>query len=183
MREFAKERGVNWSRYYDKKHSYGVVPASDSIAIPTGVRKFSQEIDDKFYIQNLDGTITVYTLVGHDKLGNYRQGIARSRNNLIFNEPFTVDSREYGGELIVPSYLWPTPITNDTDDIDIDDADWLVFTVAADRVKNDVTRRNLKADLVAQANERMLGLKEEELSQIEDVSRPWNPTSIYSEDW
>lgn len=55
--------------------------------------------------------------------------------------------------------------------------------VAADRVKNDVTRKDLRNDLLAQANDVMTALKQENDAQISTAYTPWSPTSHTSSDW
>ena len=80
-------------------------------------------------------------------------------------------------------YLYPTAFSADADEIDMPDANWLVYVTAADKVKNDVTRKDLRADLVAQANEAMISMKDDDMAQLEEVNRPWNPLSHVGMDW
>jgi hypothetical protein len=72
-------------------------------------------------------------------------------------------------------YRHPEVFSDDDDELDIDDPDWLVFSVAADRVKNDVTRKDLRSDLISEANEIMQGMKDDNLAQLEEVNSDWNP--------
>lgn len=81
-------------------------------------------------------------------------------------------------------YEFPEAFELDDDEIDHDNPDFLVCMVAADRVKNDVTRKDLRNDLLAEANDIMESLREENDDTPEnDASRTWNPTGHIGSDW
>lgn len=128
---------------------------------------------------------TDYDLIPHDELKQRSVGdyVAKVRGSLQFNQAFTASSPQYGGELLVPAYEYPATFSADGDTIDHPDSNWLVYTVAADRVKNDVTRKDLRADLIAQANEKLQSLKDDNSAQVEEVGRPWSPTGHVGEEW
>ena len=185
LQQFARERGINWNRYYDPAKSFGTVTATATFAVPSTVRKISQEEGDVLKITHTDGVVSEYTFVPHDRLKQYPTGnyVARIGSNIRFNAAFTSSSPQFGGTITVPVYEFPDEFSLDADVLDIDDPNWLVYVVAADRVKNDVTRKDLRADLIAQANEAMSAMKDDNLSQLEEVNRTWNPTSHTSEEW
>jgi hypothetical protein len=179
LQQFAKERGIDWNWYYDPIKSFGAVTATATFAIPSTVQKISQKEGDTIRIVHTDSRYTDYALVAHDQLKRYDTGnyAARIGSNIKFNQAFTATSQQFGGTIYVPVYEYPSTFSADGDDIDHPDANWLVFTVAADRVKNDVTRKDLRDDLISQANESMLTIREDNEGQIDEVNRPWNPTA------
>jgi hypothetical protein len=185
LQQFAKERGVDWNWYYDPSLAIGTVSATDSFDIPDTVYRISKKEGDVLRITHTDDTYTDYSFVPHDELKRYSVGnyVAQVGNTIRFNTAFTATSPQFGGSIACPAYEYPETFSGDNDEIDIPDANWLVYVVAADRVKNDVTRKDLRSDLVSQANELMAALKEENMSQIEDTNRPWNPISHVTEDW
>lgn len=185
LQQFAKERGIDWNFYYDPIKSFGTVTATATFAIPSTVHKISQNEDDVIRITHTDGNYTDYTLVPHDELRKYDTGnyVARIGSNIKFNQAFTATSPQFGGTITVPVYEYPTTFSADADVIDIPDANWLVFTVAADRVKNDVTRKDLRADLINQANEAMLTIREDNDAQLTEITKDWNPTPANSGDY
>lgn len=186
LQQFARERGVNWNRYYNSALPVvGTVTATDTFAIPATVRKISQEEGDVLRITHTDGVVSEYTFIPHDRLKHYPTGnyVSKIGSNLVFNSAFTSDSPQFGGTITFPVYGFPTAFSLDSDELDIDDPNWLVYVVAADRVKNDVTRKDLRADLISQANEAMQAMKDDNLSQLEEVNRTWNPTGHVTDDW
>lgn len=178
LRRWAREKGVDWNSLYTPDYTIGTVTATDTFEIPEDVYKLSQQEGDSIRINHATGTqYTDYALVPHDELKIYDSGnyCAKVGINLIFNEPFTSSMPPFGGTITAPVYILPEEFSADADDIQIDDPDWLVFVTAADRVRHDVTRKDLRADLVAQANEAMQVMKEDNAGQISEVYRPWSP--------
>lgn len=185
LQQFARERSVDWNWYYDPAKSFGTVTATATFAIPSTVAKISQREGDVLRITHTDATYTDYTFIAHDRLREYPNGnyVARIGSNIKFNAAFTASSPQFGGTITVPVYEFPDTFSADADVIDIPDPNWLVFVVAGERVKNDVTRKDLRADLVAQANEAMMAMKEDNEAQLDEVYRPWNPTSHSESTW
>lgn len=185
LQQLARERGVNWNRYYSPVLSFGTVTATATFAIPSTVRKISQEEGDTLRITHTDGRYTDYTFVPHDRLKDFDTGnyVAKIGANIKFNIAFTATSPQFGGTIACPVYLFPTTFSLDADVLDIDDPNYLVYAVASDRVKNDVTRKDLRADLLAQANDALMAMKDDNQAQLEEVNRPWNPTIHTGEDW
>lgn len=185
LRQFARERGIEWNRYYTPAKSLGTVTATDTFSIPSTVYKISKREGDTLRIEHTDDAYTDYTLVPHDALKNYATGAyaAKVGRTIKFNRAFTADDPQFGGTINLPCYELPDTFSADGDSIDHDNPDWLVTTVAADRVKNDVTRKDLRADLISEANEIMTSLKEENESQLEEANMPWSPTGHIDESW
>lgn len=184
LRRFARERGVDWNRFYNRAFALKeedndpiLVTATDTFLLHSSIRKLSQIKGDTVRIVHTDGNYSDFTIVPHNQLKKYANGsyVAKVGSNLVFSSAFTADSPEFGGTIYVPMYRFPTVFEEDEDELDIDDPDWLVFTVAADRVKNDVTRKDLRSDLISEANEIMQGMKDDGLAQLEEVNTDWNP--------
>jgi len=178
LRTFARERGVSWNRYYDPVKSFGTVTATATFAIPSTVYKLSIQEGDYLRITHTDGTFTDYERVLANRLKEYDTGnyYAKVRNTIKFNSPFTATSPQFGGTITVPVYEYPTVFSADGDVIDHDNPDYLVCMTAADRVKNDVTRKDLRNDLLLEATDIMMSLKEEnDEAPIDDLTRTWNP--------
>lgn len=192
QRRWAREPGVDWNSLYDPAFSLGTVTATDAFDIDTStVRKISMREGDVVRIVWDDGeSYTDYDIVAHDKLKDYSYGVdkenplghycARIGNQLVFNHEFTTDDNEYGGEIFIPCYRYPEEITTtnaSTDEVQVDDPDWLVTRVAAEYVRNDITRRQRYPELLSEANEIMAQMIEDNKGQIEQVDRPWTPLS------
>ena len=184
LQQLARERGVNWNRYYNPVLSIGTVTATATFAIPSTVRKISQEEGDTLRITHLNATYSDYTFIPHDRLKDYTGNyVAKIGANIKFTTAFTSASAQFGGSITAPVYTLPTTFSLDADVLDIDDSNYLVYVVASDRVKNDVTRKDLRADLIAQANEALISMKDDNISQLEEVNRTWNVIGHVSENW
>jgi formylmethanofuran dehydrogenase subunit D len=197
QRRWAREPGVDWNSLYDPAFSLGTVTATDIFDIDNStVRSLSKREGDSVRIVWDDGvSYTDYTIVAHDKLKDYSYGVdkesplgfycAQMGNTLVFNHEFVSTDNEYGGEIFIPCYVFPEPITADnTDDteVQVNDPDWLVTRVAAEYVRNDITRRSRYPELLTEANEIMARMIDENEGQIVEVDRPWTPFSGYSND-
>jgi hypothetical protein len=197
LREWARERGIDWFSLYNPSFTIGTVSNTDTYPIPSTVRKFSQRQGDRVRILHTNGlNYTDYDLVEPNDLqpyysgqnkeypyGNYASVIG---SNLVFNYKFATTSPMYGGTIKAPVYVFPTALVNGTDTVVIDDPDWLITASAAEYVRNDLTRQNQYPNLVAEANELMERMKEDNESQVEEIYRV-NPLtrmrSTFAEDW
>lgn len=196
QRRWAREPNVNWASLYDPAVSLGTVTATDSYDLDTSsIRNLSDREGDTVRIVWSDGVgYTDYDLVMHDKLKDFSFGVNKESplghhatviaGQLVFNHEFTSDDSEYGGEIFVPAYTFPDEITSDnpdTDEVQVDDPDWLVTRVAAEYVRNDITRRARYPELLAEANEIMERMKDDNEGQIDMVDRPWAPFSGFND--
>jgi hypothetical protein len=192
QRRWAREPGIDWASLYDPAFSLGNVTATDSYDLGTSsVRKLSDRQGDTVRIVWTDGVAyTDYDVVDANKLKDYSFGVnkesplgnycAQIGSQLVFNHTFTSDDAQYGGEIFVPAYTFPDEITSDnpdSDEIQVDDPDWLVTRVAAEYARNDITRRSRYPELLAEANEIMTRMKDDNDGQIDTVDRPWTPFS------
>lgn len=192
QRRWAREPGVDWASLYDPEFSLGNVTATDAYDIDSStVRKLSNRQGDVVRIAWDDGNgYTDYDLVPHDKLKDFYTGVdkesysgffaAEIGKQLIFNHTFTTTDNEYGGEIFVPAYLYPDEITANnpnSDEVQVDDPDWLVVKCAAEYVRNDITRRSRYPELIIEANEIMTRMMEDNEAQINAIDKPWSPFS------
>lgn len=192
QRRWAREPGIDWNSLYDPAFSLGTVTATDTFDIDTSsIRNLSSREGDVVRIVWSNGVgYTDYDLVSSDTLKDYSMGVTKQSpfgsyatrigNQLVFNHTFTTSDSQYGGEIFVPAYVFPEPITSDNpndDEIQVDDPDWLVTRVAAEYVRNDITRRQRYPELLAEANEIMQRMKDDNDAQISEVYRPWTPFS------
>lgn len=190
--EWANEPEIDWNSLYDPAFSLGTVTATDSFDIDTStVRKLSAREGDSVRIVHSDGDqYTDYALVDANKLKDYSYGVdkesplgfycARIGDQLVFNHEFTSDDTQYGGEIFIPAYTFPDAITSDnadTDEVVVDNPNWLVTMVAAEYCRNDITRRQRYPELLAEANTIMGRMKDDNDGQIDTVDTPWTPFS------
>jgi hypothetical protein len=197
QRRWAREPGVDWNSLYDPAFSLGTVTATDTFDLDTSsIRKLSDREGDTVRIVWTDGTsYTDYDIIDATKLKDYSFGVdkdsplgtycARIGNTLVFNHEFVSTDNEYGGEIFVPAYTFPDEITSTSPDdaeVQVDDPDWLVTRVAAEYVRNDITRRQRYPELIQEANEIMARMKDDNDGQIDTVDRPWTPPSGIGQD-
>jgi len=192
QRRWAREPEVDWNSLYDPAFSIGTVTATDSFDLDTSsIRKLSDREGDYVRIMWTDGTgYTDYTIVDADKLKDYFSGqnkenykgfyCAQIGKQLVFNHTFASTDSQYGGDIQVPCYTFPDEITStspDSDEVQVDDPDWLVTRVAAEFVRNDITRRQRYPELLSEANEIMDRMKADNGSQVDETDRNWTPFS------
>lgn len=193
QRRWSREPEVDWNSLYNPAFSLGTITATDSFDIDTStIRKLSAREGDTVRIVHSDGTsYTDYDLVPHDSLKDYSFGVdkespvghyaARLGGQLIFNHEFVSTDAQFGGEIFVPCYVFADELTA-SEDVQVDDPDWLVARVAAEYVRNDITRRQRYPELLAQANEIMQRMINDNDAQIDTVDRPWTPFSGLNND-
>jgi hypothetical protein len=197
QRRWAREPGVDWNSLYNPALSIGTVSATDTFDLDTStIRKLSDREGDTVRIVWSDGVgYTDYDLVPHDTLKDYSFGVNRENPNgfyaaqigqqLVFNHTFTSNDSQFGGEIFVPGYTFPDAIDADhlTDEVQVDDPDWLTTRTAAEYVRNDITRRTRYPELLGQAKEIMERMKDDNDAQIELPDRPWTPGVAVDYPW
>lgn len=197
QRRWARENGIDWNSLYDPAFSIGTITATDSFDLDTSsIRKLSDREGDTIRIAWTNGVgYTDYDIVDANTLKDYSFGVSKQSplgsyaaqigSQLVFNHTFTSSNPQYGGEIFVPVYTFPDPITNDnpdTDEVQVNDPDWLVLRCAADYVRTDLTRQGQYSNLLQEANEAMTRMKDDNEGQISLADRPWHPFSGIGED-
>lgn len=186
LNAFTQENQVDWGILYDPAQSLGTVSATDSFDIDTdSIYKISDRPDDKVRINHSDGTgYTDYDIVSHAALKKY-YGQDKTRgasavcaqigSSLVFAHEFKSTDTQFGGEVLVPCYIKPDPLVSSGDDVLSGIENWLTLISAAEYVRTDITLQGQYPNLVAEANQAMERLKDDNDAQVEEVDRPWNP--------
>jgi hypothetical protein len=192
QRRWAREPEIDWNSLYNPAYSLGTITNTDSFDVDAStVRKLSDRQGDYVRIVWSNGVgYTDYDIVNHDKLKDYSWGVNKESANgyyctqiggqLVFNHTFISTDPQFGGEIFVPAYVFPDEITStntDNQDVQCDDPDWLVTRVAAEYVRNDITRRQRYPELLTEANEIMSRMKDDNEGQLDTVDKPWSPFS------
>ena len=165
----------DWNSLYDPNYSLGTISATDTYEIPDDIRRLSDTLGDSIRIVHANGT-TEYTVVKADQLKKYRDGnfCAQIGSNLVFNRAFTADDAEFGGELLIPVYLFAELLVSPNSEIPVDDPEWLVVMTAAEYVRNDITKQNQHPTLIQEGNDILAAMIDENDGQLTEVSRPWS---------
>lgn len=187
---WAQEPGVQWNSLRSLEQ-LTTVSATDTYDLPDeileGTWKLSTQEGDFVRVVWESGTQeSSYSLVQDSKL--YRDGpsvnnpgsigintygnVSRRGTSLVFDVPFISTSPEIGGTIYIPVYITPDDYEAGTNEITVDDPYWIIFMAAAEYVRNDVTKQNQYANLVAQAVNSMNSMKENNESQIEESYMP-----------
>jgi hypothetical protein len=188
---WAREPGVDWASLASPDLSIGTVTNTNTFPLLTTIRKISSREEDYVRIVHTDGvTYTDYTTVPVEKLKDYidsggtyvtQVGGANKTgvpSNLVFNHTFVSTDPQFGGSINVPAYLFAPHIAADTDDIPVDDPQWLVLVCAAEYIRTDVTRQLQYSNLVAEANAAMDRMRDDNDPQETLINRPWRPIAM-----
>lgn len=171
--DWAREPGVNWATRYSPAVSAGTVTATDTFNIPASLYTISSQEGDSIRIIHSDGTTyTDYDLVAPERLKHYSTGnyVAQVGSTLKFNAAFKTTSPQFGGTIYVPGYTIPADMVNGSDTVPVDDPNWLCTIVAAEYVRTDITRQAQYPNLIAQANELMKKMIENNAPQVQTVT-------------
>lgn len=175
---WADEPNVDWNSLYDPELTIGTVTATDRFELDTDIRKLSDTRGDVVRIDHTDGGYTNFDIVSAENLKRYYSGDKSSSNgnycaqigtNLVFNRSFTSTDLEYGGTIKAPVYNYPEPLVAIGDTVPVDNPMWLVIITAAEYVRNDVVRQNQYPNLVAEANQLMQRMKDDNEAQVESA--------------
>lgn len=175
IHDWATEPGVDWASLYDPAVQIGTISATDTYDLDDSIRVISQKEGD--YVRIIDATDSTkhydYSTVEPNRLKQYTTGnyCARIGSTLRFNKVFTSDDKEYGGTIYVPAYTTPDDLVNPTDDVPVDDPNWLVYMTAAEYVRSDIVLQAQYPNIVAKANGAMEGMKEANGVQVQTIVR------------
>jgi formylmethanofuran dehydrogenase subunit D len=192
QRRWAREKDTDWNSLYDSAFSLGRITATDTFDLDRStVRSLSKREGDSVRVIHTDDEgYTDYDIVNADSLKDYSYGVnkesprgyycAQIGANLVFNHTFTADDQQFGGEIFIPAYIYPDAITDenpDSDEVQVDDPDWLITRCAAEYVRNDITRRQRFPELLTESNTIMERMKDDNEGQISEAQRDWTPFS------
>ena len=190
QRRWAREPDIAWDSLYDPSFSIGSITNTDTYDLDTSsIRRISNREGDYIRIMWTDGVgYSDYSLVNQDELKQFYRGqnkeypkgniATQIGTTLVFNHKFISTDPEFGGDIQVPIYGFPDPITADnpdSDEVQVNDPDWLVTRCAAEYVRNDIVRRSRYPELLSEANEMMTRMIDDNDSQIADIDKPWTP--------
>lgn len=175
IHDWATEPGVDWASLYDPAVQIGTVSATDTYDLDDSIRVISQKEGDAVRI--IDATDSTkyydYQTVEPNSLKRYDHGnyCARIGSTLKFNKVFSSTDKEYGGTIYVPAYTTPDDLVNPTDDVPVDDPNWLVYMTAAEYVRSDIVLRDQYPNLIAKATNAMQGMIQANGAQVETIVR------------
>ena len=170
------EPGTNWNSLYNPEYAVGNISTASTYDLDDEIRIISSAPGDYIVIVHVNGNTTDFETVDADALkqhtsGNYCAKIGRT---LVFNRTFKTTDPEYGGSIKVPGYLYASHLVNDTDEVPVDDAEWLVTATAAEYNRGDIVKQNQYANLVNEANALMEAMKVANSAQVEYIPMSWS---------
>lgn len=179
---WANEPGVDWDSLYTPEQSFGAVTNTSTFALPATVTKISDKAGDTVRIDWTDGVgYTTFQVVTAADLKRYYLGnkstavgdvCAQVGRNLVFNRTFVSTDAEFGGIIKVPIYTTPTALAVAADTVPVDNPNWLVTVCAAEYVRNDITLAGQYPNLVAEANQIMTEMKDNnDTAQYQEMYR------------
>lgn len=169
--DWLSEPGIQWQSRYERL-SLGTI-TSDRVDMDDDIYEFSKREDD--YITIISPTdpksYAYFSLVSADELRRHQNTTtcAIIGDELVFAETFETDNSYYGGEVIVPVIMKLDPLVNPSDEVLVDDPNWLVYMTAAERVRNTVTKIGQFPALVQKANNLMIKMREKNDSQVSTI--------------
>lgn len=152
IEEFYEDVTKNWSVSYSVE-SLGTVTASaaPSYNLPSTFLAAS----DSVYVITTDDKRIDFTLVKPNERTTLKQNVFIAGIDpevLYFTSEIKSTDDIVGGELFMPGYFIPDPVTDDADTIPLPDANWAVAAVAAEIAYNDLTYEDKAEGLQARAN-------------------------------
>lgn len=174
---------MDWSSLYDPAFVIGTVTNTDTYDLDLDtIRKLSDKEGDAVRIYWTDGVgYTDYDIIPADDLklhywgqtkqnpsGNY---CAKIGSTLVFNHTFVSTDKQFGGTIKVPMYGYADLLVNEGDDVPVDIPDWLVTASAAEYVRTDITLQAQYPLLLAEANDIMERMIDDESAQVDLIFR------------
>lgn len=160
-RDWQNEPGVDWNSLHQTVEA-GTVSTATEYELDTEILKLSKRKGDRVHVRTTDDTDIFFTVVDPSRLYEHRYGnaVALVGQTLRFSRAFDADESAYGGTVRVPAYVKLDDITSVNDDVLVDNPDWLSAAIAAYFVMPDAQLNYQYPDLVAQANQLMTTMKE-----------------------
>lgn len=179
QKEWQSEEGTDWNSLY-RRVSIGTVTATDSFPLDASIRKIVRSSTDPVVLSD-GNTSSYWTVVNPQALLQYDGVCTQRGGSLVFSSPFTATSSEFGYTITVPAYVYVSDLTSGTDVIQVDDPMWLVYSMAAEYVRNDKVRNDQYDSLRKRADKRMLAMKQNNGSQIEQmpVENEWTQDGVW----
>lgn len=175
--QWAREPSVDWYSLYDPAFAIGNITATDTYDLPDELRNIDPQEGDSVRITLSSTQWQDYDVIDASRLKEFNNGlyVAQIGRQIKFNRAFVSTDTAFGKALTVPGFTTPDPLVNDGDDVPVDDPNWLALISAAELIRTDLTRQNQYPNLIAEANQSMQRMKDDNEGQDSSIYRPWNP--------
>ena len=183
--QWQDEPNIDWESLRLAPVNIGAVTAASEFTYSTTtIRKLSPYEADVVRILHSDGVaFTDYDIITSARQKYFANGqptyqdnyVTNYKNKLQFNRAFASTDPQFGGSIYVPAYGYVSHITADADVIPVDIPNWLVFAVAAEYIRTDVTRQPQYGNIVNEANQIMLVMRDNNGGQNTNILATWNP--------
>lgn len=155
--EWASDGKNTWQSLFDIR-TIGTISA--------GTQTYDLDADiilpaDNVIVTTTNGHDIEYTICKPQERKRYLNAVYISGHNpqvLTFVDSILSSNQIVGGSLKIAGYYTPEDITSLTDTVPVDDAYWLVYSVASELAFNDLTYESKAADLTAKANNLYAGI-------------------------
>lgn len=167
------EPGVDWDSTYQTV-DIGTVTATDSFDLTSSIYRVSNDAGDPIRINHTDGeNYTDYRLVAASQLRQFTNEYVCSRvgSQIKFPKAFTSTDVQFGGTIEVPAYVKPSYLSDDADEIPVDDPNWLVLITAAELSRTDLTQAQNYPLLIGEANNAMSAMKRANSPQVRFIPK------------
>lgn len=162
-REWQRAEGMEWDSLYNVVGA-GTVTATDTFSLDTDIHYIADaeqhelnQVRVKFG-DAANPQYVYYKTVKRGQLHINRETnvVAKASDNSIqFGKAFKTTDSMFGGTIEVPAIIKLDDINADTDEILIDDPNWLAYRVAAQYAYSYKSLRDMYDDLLGQANNLM----------------------------
>lgn len=172
QRKLIKEPGVQWDWTYDRIDLGSIT--SDRVTIDDSIYAIHRDEHDPIVITTPNSTQETYWQLvqpGEFKRYRYPGTCTLIGTDLIFSTTFTTTNPQYGGTVTVPAHIKPDDFTQPSDEVLIPDPEWLSTMMAAETVRNSVTKQNQLGNIVGDANNLLEGMKERNSGDITQIEQ------------
>lgn len=187
QREWATDPRNKWNSLFENRS----VATVDALTTPT----LTYDLDDDFFqpsdfarVIKTDASIVDYPIVKAQQRNQFSQALyvhGSSPKQISFAQ--TIDTALDAGTLYVPGYYLLADIAASTDDILVDDPNWLVYIVASELARNDAAKDDQYVNLVNMANDlyRKMSDANNDVGFLQPNSINYNMPAIgdQTEDW
>jgi hypothetical protein len=170
MKDSIIEEDIDWDFTYEP-FSLGTI-TDDRIEIDETVYDINKSEDDPIAIVHSGGVQTsYYRLVEPSELEYYKHNntCAWVGTDLVFSHTFTATDPQYNGEVFIPAHITPEDFVSPGDEITIPIPNWLAYMIAAETVRNTVTKQNQLPQLLAYANNAMNKMRARNIGQYNSM--------------
>jgi hypothetical protein len=167
QRTLLEEPDVQWDWTYSQL-SLGTI-SSDRVDMDDEVYDIHLDQEDPVVIVLPDSNqLSYWPIVQPDELRYYRYGrvCALIGTELVFSKTFVAGDPEYNGEVIAPVHITPDDFLNSTDEVTVPSKAYLATMMAAEYVRNTVTKQNQYSNLVASASNLLTKMKQKNTGSV-----------------